>query len=135
MSAQLQFAAWYTQIVCYKCSISFFVPNNYYRDRQNDSARFFCPAGHGQIFTDGNIARLEKQLAQQRKRTEWAESARDQARSDAKYEGKRASAFKGHLARTRKRVAHGVCPCCNRTFKQLARHMSSQHPDYAVGVE
>jgi hypothetical protein len=28
------------------------------------------------------------------------------------------------------RVANGVCPCCNRTFKQLARHMAAKHPDY-----
>lgn len=23
----------------------------------------------------------------------------------------------------------GVCPCCNRTFSQLSRHMQSKHPD------
>jgi hypothetical protein len=24
----------------------------------------------------------------------------------------------------------GVCPCCNRTFQQLARHMKAKHPGY-----
>jgi hypothetical protein len=27
-------------------------------------------------------------------------------------------------------VANGVCPCCNRTFQNLARHMAGKHPDY-----
>lgn len=24
----------------------------------------------------------------------------------------------------------GMCPCCRRTFKQLAEHMKSKHPDF-----
>lgn len=27
------------------------------------------------------------------------------------------------------RIGAGICPCCNRTFSQLARHMQSKHPD------
>jgi hypothetical protein len=25
-----------------------------------------------------------------------------------------------------------VCPCCNRTFENLARHMNSKHRGYAA---
>lgn len=29
-----------------------------------------------------------------------------------------------------------VCPCCNRTFQNVARHIAGQHPDYAdLGTE
>lgn len=28
------------------------------------------------------------------------------------------------------RVGAGVCPCCKRTFQQLARHMKCKHPKY-----
>lgn len=28
------------------------------------------------------------------------------------------------------RVANGVCPCCNRHFENLERHMKGQHPDF-----
>lgn len=28
------------------------------------------------------------------------------------------------------RVSAGTCPCCNRSFKQLAAHMKNKHPDY-----
>lgn len=27
-----------------------------------------------------------------------------------------------------KRVQNGVCPCCNRSFWNLERHMKSKHP-------
>lgn len=30
----------------------------------------------------------------------------------------------------KKRVGNGVCPCCNRTFENLSRHMSCKHPEY-----
>ena len=42
-----------------------------------------------------------------------------------------AAAYKGHLTRVKRRVGNGVCPCCNRTFKNLADHMTTKHPDYA----
>ena len=29
------------------------------------------------------------------------------------------------------RVAASVCPCCKKTFKQLAAHMKNKHPNYA----
>jgi hypothetical protein len=30
----------------------------------------------------------------------------------------------------RKRIQSGVCPCCNRTFENLGRHMKSKHPAF-----
>ncbi len=33
----------------------------------------------------------------------------------------------GKLGRVQGRINRGVCPCCNRTFTNLARHMSTKH--------
>lgn len=69
-----------------------------------------------------------------RKEVERREAAerRVQATRDLLYAEERShAATRGHLTRTKKRGGHGVCPCCNRTFQQLARHMKSKHPDYA----
>ncbi len=35
------------------------------------------------------------------------------------------------VAAERERIVSGVCPCCNRTFQNLARHIAGQHPDFA----
>ncbi len=42
------------------------------------------------------------------------------------------SATRGVVTRIKNRVGHGVCPCCNRTFGDLYRHMSTKHPGYAA---
>lgn len=41
---------------------------------------------------------------------------------------RRAANAEAALARSQKRAKAGVCPCCHRTFKQLAAHMKSKHP-------
>lgn len=41
------------------------------------------------------------------------------------------TAHKGHTTRIKKRIAAGVCPCCNRTFQNLARHMENKHKEYS----
>lgn len=33
-------------------------------------------------------------------------------------------------ARLKKRVSAGVCPCCHRTVKQMAKHIKTKHPDF-----
>jgi hypothetical protein len=33
-----------------------------------------------------------------------------------------------------KRVGNGVCPCCNRTFEDLARHMKVKHREYSLAA-
>jgi hypothetical protein len=44
---------------------------------------------------------------------------------------RRRRAEKAAKTKIKNRVAKGVCPCCNRTFQNLADHMKSKHPDYA----
>lgn len=35
-------------------------------------------------------------------------------------------------AKLKKRASAGICPCCNRTVSQMARHMKSKHPEFKV---
>ena len=44
--------------------------------------------------------------------------------------------MKGVLVREQKklaRVRNGTCPCCQRHFKNLRRHMDNKHPQYKPG--
>ena len=38
--------------------------------------------------------------------------------------------MRGVATRMKNRIKVGVCPCCNRTFQDLAKHMASQHKDF-----
>jgi len=84
----------------------------------------YCPLGHSYfIAAQGKAAELEKRLLRERECSARLAAERDQAEASAR-------AQKGHATRLRKRAKAGVCPCCNRTFKQLARHMATKHPDF-----
>lgn len=93
---------------------------------------FFCPHGHEQFFTVGEteadkLRRERDQLKQQAARL--IEEASD-ARREADTERRRSAAARGQVTKLKKRAAAGVCPCCNRTFQDLARHMAGKHPEF-----
>jgi hypothetical protein len=86
---------------------------------------------HQISYVESENDRLKAQLAAEQQRTAWAtERAESQARALVSAEH-RLRATRGVVTKIKRRVAHGVCPCCQRTFKDLARHMEGQHPDYA----
>lgn len=41
----------------------------------------------------------------------------------------RTNAYKGNVTKLKKRASAGLCPCCNRHFTNLQRHIASKHPD------
>lgn len=109
---------------CCQCHMPFAVSEEFQEHRRKDHAIFYCPSGHPQSYH----GRTEEEKL--RERVRWAEEARDRASLRADAEERSARAYKGHLTRTKKRIANGVCPCCQRTFQNLGRHMKSQHPKY-----
>lgn len=111
--------------ICAECGIQFGMPEQLQTVRLVDGQSFYCPLGHSQFYVPGKT-RLE--LAT--KRAQELERALANRDEDLRAERASHSATKGQLTKTTKRVAGGVCPCCNRSFVQLARHMAGQHPDY-----
>jgi hypothetical protein len=84
----------------------------------------YCPLGHPYVPSGkGEAAKLREQLERERDRAARLAASRDQAEASAR-------AYKGVATRARRRASAGVCPCCNRTFQQLARHMKTKHPDF-----
>lgn len=99
---------------------------------------FYCTHGHAQHFTEGKseVQKLQEQLDAERRQRQRAEQRVAEARDEAEHERRRANGYKGHATRMTKRAKAGVCPCCNRTFKQLAAHMANKHPDFTpIGIE
>lgn len=116
------FNAWETFVVitCYKCGMPFGVPTHWRNKRMEDQETFHCPNGHSQHYTRSEVQRLRTELDKQRRKTELAQADAIQARNQ------RDRSRKAHR-RMRDRVRNGVCPCCNRTFQNLLRHMRTKH--------
>lgn len=128
---------------CCSCGVIFAMPKEFEQQCRRQPGvgtgkPFFCPAGHQQWYTGATEAtKLREQLDEERRKRQSAEQQieyeaqiRRQETERADRERRRANGYKGHATRITKRAKSGVCPCCNRTFKQLAAHMANKHPQF-----
>lgn len=115
--------------VCGTCGVEYAVRTEFVKKLRESHATFHCPNGHGAHFpakTEAEILKeklsaAEASAANLKKRTEWAEENERKATKER-------DAAKAEAARLRKRAQNGACPCCKRTFSNLARHMAIKHP-------
>jgi hypothetical protein len=118
-------------IACPNCAALFAIPDeahDAYRRTGND---FCCPNRHTMSYRDSTEAKLRQTkdaLARERADNDQLRAAREAAE-------RRASAAKGQVTKIKNRVGRGVCPCCNRTFADLTRHMATKHPDFVPQVK
>jgi hypothetical protein len=100
--------------------------------RRSKEIIFFCPYGHPQHFPQGEneatILRRERDLARQQiaereDKIKMLDRLLHQERGDA-------MALRKAATKAKKRTAAGTCPCCHRTFRQMALHMANKHPEF-----
>lgn len=123
-------------IACGKCGGTYAIAERFRRQCQEEGKGWNCPyckVGWG--YGEGENAKLKRQLQAERNRVEYWQNEECVERRRAEHQARRASAFKGQVTKIKNRVGRGVCPCCNRTFENLARHMASQHPEWAPDTE
>lgn len=117
-------------VYCWDCSIPYYLTKEKYDRCKSHKENFFCPNGHGAVFTSGPVEELKKQLEDEKQKLKWAQDSRDYYQRKTKTLEKSRAAIKGQLTRVRNRIKHGVCPCCTRTFQDLSRHMKTKHPEF-----
>jgi hypothetical protein len=114
---------------CGECGIEFGVPNDFDDRRRRDHKTFYCPNGHPRVYLGESdaekIKRLEREAAAER-------DAKVRAYAEVEAARRVNRALRGQATKLRKRISGGVCPCCNRTFVELGRHMATKHPEYAT---
>ncbi|MCA0318194.1 MAG: hypothetical protein LCH88_09010 [Proteobacteria bacterium] len=116
---------------CCNCGMAFAMTADFKKRRLKDRQSFYCPAGHSQHYTGKSKEdQLAEELSRERQRlARYADMLGEEGELRRAAE-RRASAARGQVTRLKKRAAAGVCPCCNRTFTNLARHMAGQHPGF-----
>ena len=117
---------------CITCGIPFTVPDIVINKHREVGGYHSCPNGHSQGWDkDGcEVAdlrrerdRLKQQIAAKDDDIAWQK----QQRKDAE---RLAAAARGQVTKLKKRAAAGVCPCCNRQFSNMHRHMQTKHPEF-----
>lgn len=127
----------WAKVTCYlrSCQIDFALPKVIDNQLRRNGQDFFCPNGHRQAYILGPTAeeKLRQENARLADEARRAQESADYHREQRQAADRRASAARGQVTKIKNRVGHGVCPCCNRTFADLARHMAGQHPDFQKG--
>jgi len=114
---------------CYTCSVPFGITDEIYRRVVTDAkGSIYCPAcGKETCWRESEdqkrIKELERKLAWEASEVARQKACRDSVEASL-------AATKGVVTRLKRRVSAGTCPCCQRTFKQLAAHMKFKHPNY-----
>lgn len=118
---------------CPKCGVPFGMEAGYKLERLNRRDTFYCPSGHPQHYIGKTEAEKAREEAErQRIRADGYEQLADERAVQRDHARRQAAASRGVVTRIKRRIGKGVCPCCNRTFADLGRHMAGQHPDFAA---
>jgi len=120
-------------IECYKCHLVFAVTAEHKQRLCTTGEGFYCPAGHGQAYCETEVQKLKKQLEAKERSLKWRDEQIERQNKTIKRKENEVRAQKAAKTKLKKRIGNGVCPCCQRTFENLQRHMQSKHPDFKNG--
>jgi len=118
---------------CSQCGVVYAIPENLHALAigRDFGKEWFCPNGHTQLYTGKSPAqKLEEQLQRERAAHDQTRASRDNAVRTLDHRTHQLRGTKAVVTRIKNRVAKGVCPCCNRYFRDLHSHMANQHPDF-----
>lgn len=117
---------------CIKCGEPIGLTEATYQTLRRSGATFYCAFGHGQVYVLGpsEADKLRQERDRLKQRTAQLEDEARIAWNTAEAERRRAAAARGQVTRLKNRAAAGVCPCCNRTFQNLQRHMTTKHAGF-----
>lgn len=116
--------------LCPTCFIEYAAPQGMFDKKHTDGGHWFCPNGHQIIYTESKLDKAKAEAAAlrlERDRLVQQEAWYEDRLKDARKETR---TLKTSLKTIHKRVGNGICPCCNRSFANLQRHMASKHADF-----
>lgn len=121
---KLNVAFEFSTIECFKCGNNFAVSSSLHQTWRNNGEFFYCPScGQKQHYAKSTVDKLTEELERKNK-------ILINKNQEISFLEKQVAAQKGRLTKLQNRVSKGVCPCCNRSFQNLRKHMDTKHPDY-----
>lgn len=121
----------FTVINCGACGISFAVPEPWRLQKQRDHTGFRCPNGCSRAYVgESDVERIAREKREAENKLQARVNEAEHARLVAEKELDKVKRAKRKIEA---RVSHGVCPCCDRTFENLAKHMETKHKNVLEG--
>lgn len=114
-----------TVVMCCSCGVPFGIAAEMNKELINNHRSFYCPNGHRQNYIGKTQEeKLKEELLVQKNLV-------NHHRNEADRKQRRLNALRGQQTKLKNRIKNGVCPCCNRSFVNLAKHMAHIHPDFS----
>ena len=110
------------ELECGNCGVVHAIPKIMHDKCYEEGGYWTCPNGHSRGFKQGRHQRDE--IYRERDRLKQMLAQKD---DEIKHAQRQWETAEKALKRERKRINAGVCPCCNRTFQNLKRHMETKH--------
>lgn len=108
----------FTECQCKSCGVVHHIPTALYNGLRENGGYYNCPNGHSWGWDKAQEKEVER-IRRDRDRAiqERARLEEENAEKDKK------------IVRLEKRASAGICPCCTRTFTNMARHIKTKHPE------
>lgn len=119
---------------CINCGVVYALPVGLWKHRKSRGEYIYCPNGHAQHYTKTEAMRLQAELDQVKAHRRTLEAEVTRLTGSVLDKAKELSTTTKELKAIKRRVGAGICPCCNRQFGDLARHMKSKHKEMAPDV-
>lgn len=113
---------------CGSCGVIHYIPKTMYDTCYREGGFWHCPNGHSRGWANGAEKTEIANLRRERDRLQQRIAEKD---DDLLHKDREIAAQKGVMTKLKKRASAGTCPCCQRTFQNMAVHMKKQHPDFA----
>ncbi len=114
------------------CGTPLMLPERLLDAAQKSGHTIYCPHGHTVAWKETEADKLRRErdgLKQDQARLEEENAAARLALDVARDRMQKAEVANKRL---KKRASAGTCPCCSRTFANMAEHMKKQHPAFVT---
>lgn len=109
---------------CRTCGVVSSCPEVIWDQQCAEGGYHHCPNGHQWGWNKESCER--EKLRRERDRLLQRVAEKD---DEIAAKQREVSEVRGQVTKLQKRASAGVCPCCNRTFLNMQRHMKSKHPN------
>lgn len=114
------------------CGTPFMLPERLLESARNSGHTIYCPHGHAVAWKETEADKLRRERDRLKQDQARLEDEKRAAWATANQQAERAAKAERKVKTLTKRAAAGTCPCCQRTFANMAQHMKHQHPDYVA---
>lgn len=123
--------------LCLTCKTPIWMEQSAYDTYVQTCASFYCIHGHQQCFVRGKseAQKLRDGLERERRRRQSAEQNVEYESQMKRLAERSTRAYKDQATKLRNRAKAGICPCCQRHFTQLERHMATKHPGFQTSAD